>query len=229
MARNFTRLEIHTRARVLANLRSTSFPSNAEVNDLINAHYCEVYDLLVQAGPPEYFGSRTTVTTSSGTITYALPSDFRSLLSVYANESTDERRIIRPINSRDRGRYRAPQGTYSLTMEYIPAPTEIETSSAGDDTTVDGVSGWEELIVALVARDMLLIEGSPIPPSLEMKIDKLMNRIRTMSSGRDRGASRHIADVTECDGWQYPYAVGVRAYQLFGGYLELYEPVVPFP
>src|SRR5688572_22382213 len=117
MSRNYTRGDIRTRSRMLANLRSTSFPTDAEANDLINVHYCEVYDLLVAAGPPEYYASRTTVTTASGTIAYALPSDFRSLLTLYSNESTDERRPILGIDAMERASYKAPSGAYDLTLE----------------------------------------------------------------------------------------------------------------
>lgn len=229
MSRTFTRSEIHTKARRLANLRSTSFPTDAEVNDLINTHYAGVFDLLVQAGPPEYYASSNTVSVTANTISYALSgfaSDFRTLLAVYENESTYTRRPIPAITRTDRAAYTAPSSSYTVTVEYIPAPATINTASGGDATTIDGVSGWEDLIVAYVARDLLLMEGSPMPPSLEGKISGLEKRVRTCATNRDLGQPRRIVDVTQQNSYTYPYSTGIRGYRLVGANIEFYECVV---
>lgn len=201
---------------------NSTFVSDSELMAFLNSAMTEVYDLLVQAGPPDYYASTQSYTLTTGIIPYSLPSDFRSATCVYAVEPQDRRRPIRAINDYERSKFYAPQASYTMELQYVPIPPVF----TSDNDTFDGVSGWEELCVAIAARDMLLKEESDIS-GMEAKIANLKTRIRTASSQRDAGP-RYITDVTQSDTWLYPNTVQIRGYRIRGNVIEFYEPSVNY-
>ncbi len=222
MARTVTLAQLRLRSLRRADMVTSGFVSNTEVNDVINDELCELYDLLVEAAPPDYYSAEATVTTASGTLGYALAnvaSDFRSLIAVYADEGSTQRTPILAVNEFERANYRAPQGIYSIIVRYCPAAPVL----ANDNTTFDGVSGWDSLVTARVAR-RLLAKRKADTGELLQEIGVKTQQIQS-SSRRDRGQPRHITDVDQAGGW-YPSSVRVRGYALIGGNLELYEPAV---
>ena len=228
MARSVTLLQLRTRARQAANFESaTTFLPDADVNERINTHITEEYDLFIQASPPSYYSSTTTISVTSGTTTYALPSDFLSLQSVFLSQTGGQVREVMPIRSGERAYYRAPQSSYTVTVEYTPTPTLL----SSDSDTFDGVNGWDELVVALVARDML-IKARESVEQIQLKIGELRGRIRTMGN-RDRGKPRYLRDGDQPDAQnraQAFFASGtISAYRLRAGNIELYEPAVAYP
>ena len=223
MARAVTLLNLRTWARQLSDTENDDNVTDAELTALANRHYPEVYDLLIEAGPPEYYASSTTVSVTASTIPYALQADFRALLGVYVHESTDERRPLMPMPEGARGQFKAPSASTTVTLEYIPAPGTL--SSNGD--TVDGVSGWEELIVARMARDVMVkLEKDPsIPMATAAAIEQ---RIKNRSKNRDRGQPRRITDlddVTYSPIWGWTQASKLACYRLRAGNIEFYEPL----
>lgn len=220
MPRTVTLAELRTWARQLADVENDLNVTDAELTALANRHATELYDQLVDAGPPEYYAASTTVTTTPGTATYALPADFRSLVDVYAHESVDERRAIFPMGAGERGQYKAPTGAWTFTVEYIPTPSLLVSGS----DTLDGVSGWEELIANLMARDVMVKRESD-PSVVINTIDRLQARIQSRSRTRDRGHPRYVVDLDEQEGAGPTLNVNVTAYRLRGGFLELYEPL----
>lgn len=220
MARSVTLQQLRVRSQRLANMENSTFVQTSEWADIINANLCEVYDLLVTAAPPDYYTSTYQLTTAAGTIAYAVPADLLDLSCVFAVESTDQRRPIRAISDFDRGLYRAPQGAYTIELEYTPnAPTLV-----ADTDTFDGVSGWEELIVAMSARDALLKEESDVT-FLEGKIANLKTRI--VSNAERGGGPKHINDIEIADIWPYPTSSKIHAYRLRAGNIELYQANIP--
>ncbi len=223
MARTVTLAQLRTRVRELSDTEGDPNITDAELTALANRHLTEVYDALVDAGPPEYFAASTTVTTVAGTTTYALPAGFRTLLEVYANESSTELRPIFPMREGERGRWKPPTGAWTFTVEYIPAaPTLV-----ADSDTFDGVSGWEELIVALRARDVMSKRQQQIG-EVAGSSAALQARIQSRARNRDRGHARYIADL-DTQGmttwpWGWTQNIKVGAYRLRAGNLELYEP-----
>lgn len=230
MARNTTLTKLRDRTRFLANITNatTAYP-NTTLTSLINTALCEVYDLLVEAGPPDYYLSKTApaqVTTST-TYWISWPSDFRTLVNVYEVESTNglQRRLLRPLNDEEAstvGTY-APVGAWYV-IEYIPAAPIFDITGADADasTTFDGVSGWEELVCAYAARDIREQQQRDIS-SLQLKIDRLEARIRK-NSNRDAGHSWCVSNVyTDNSPW-YPGIASdtVWGYQAQGSGLKLY-------
>lgn len=198
---------------------NTTFVTDSEANDWINEHTCELYELLVDASPPDYYASTTTITTASGQIQYALPADFTSLTSVRAVASQFAR-PLRPINDFNVGDFLPPQGAYAVTVEYIPAAPYLADGAGGDATAFDGVSGWENLIVKMTARDMMR-KRKVDTQELEADIGVLKNRIRTAAANRDRGSPRYVVDAEELGGW-YPSTNRIDGYRLRAGNIEFY-------
>jgi len=199
---------------------NSTFVSDTEWKNWINSNLCEVYDLLVQAGPPDYYSTTYAFSTVAGTLAYALPNDFRSATCMYAVENVEMRRPIREINDYERAKFRPPQAAYAVELEYVPAPPVL----ASDSDTFDGVSGWEELIVAMSARDALMKEESDVQ-MMQARIDRLTARIRTASSQRGAGP-RYMTDVTNGNAYLYPNTVQLRACRFRADNVELYEPSI---
>lgn len=225
MARAVTLTNLRTWIRQLSDTENeTDNVPDAELTALVNRHLSEVYDLLIDSGPPDYFASSTTVAVTSGSIVYPLEADFRALLGVYVHESIDERRPILPMPHGTRGRYKAPTAATTVTLEYIPA---APTLSSGSDT-FDGVSGWEELVVARAACDVMAkLEKDP---SVAMAKAQMMEaRIRSRAKNRDRGAPKRTVDLDDMDssGWPWGWTGSSRVvcYRLRAGNIEFYEPL----
>lgn len=223
MARAVTLTNLRTWARQLSDTENDDAVTDVELTALANRHYPEVYDLLVEAGPPEYFASSTIVSVTAATIPYALQADFRALLGVYVHESSDERRPLMPMPEGARGQFKAPTTSATVTLEYIPAATTLVN---GPDT-VDGVSGWEELIVARMARDVM-VKLEKDPSIVMASIGSLEQRIRQRSKNRDRGQPRRITDLDEASvvsPWGWTGSSQLACYRLRAGNIELYEPL----
>lgn len=201
---------------------TSTFVTNQEIQNWINSNLCEVYDLLVQAGPPDYYSKTEPFTTISGQLSYALPADFRSMTCLYGVLPDSRRVAIKEINDYERTRYITPQGAYDLEMEYVPVPPLL----TAPNMTFDGVSGWEELIVAMTARDMLMKEESDVAAMMD-RIERLKGRIRTASSQRGAGP-RYITDVTLAN--NYGYLTGnqiqISGCRIRADNIELYQPAL---
>lgn len=221
MSRNVSLLELRTWARELSDTENDSNISDDELTALANRHLTEVYDRLVDAGPADYYAATTQITTSVGFTEYPLEVDFRNLVAVYVRESTDERRQLLPMPEMGRGRFKAPTGVWTLDVEYIPVPDVLE----NDGDTFDGVSGFEELIANLMARDVMAKRESD--PSVVMaNISRLEVRINSRARARDR-MGKQVTDMDEQLVRPYPYGWAgssrLACYRLRAGNLELFE------
>lgn len=226
MSRNVSLLELKTWARQLSDTENDPNITEPELNALANRHVCEVFDRLVDAGPADYYAASTQVVTASGTIAYPLDDSFRNLVAVYVRESTDERRQILPMPNTARGRFKAPTGIWTLDVEFIPVPTPLVDN--GD--TFDGVSGWDELIVNLMARDIMAKRESD--PSVVMNnIARLESRMASRSRGRDKSGGKSVTDMDNLRpsyfGWTR--SSRIACYRLRADNLELYEPLWGYP
>jgi hypothetical protein len=228
VARTVTLAQMRTWARQLSDTENDRNITDAELTSLVNRHLCEVYDLLVESGPPEYYAASTTVNAVAGTIQYALAADFRNLLSVYVHESSSERRPLVAMPEGARGRYKAPTGASTVTVEYIPAASVL----SADGDTFDGVSGWEALVVNRVALDVIKKRGDD-PNIVLADIASLTGRVRARSRNRDRGAPRRVVDTDLVHEGTWPWGwtnnSALSCYRLRAGNLELYESLWGLP
>lgn len=227
MARTVSLLELRTWARELSDTESDTNVTDDELTALANRHHMEVFDRLVDAGPADYYASSTSISVTSGTAEYALPAAFRSLVAVLVRESSDERRHLLPMREMARGSYKAPTGSSTVILEYIGVPDNLEE----DGDTLDGVSGWEELIANLMARDVM-IKREADPGAVMANIARLEARINSRSRQRDR-TGKWITDMDEVGVSPYPWGwtgnSRLSCYRLRAGNIEFYESLWGLP
>jgi len=211
MARTFTLAQLRTKVRERADMVNSTFCSDSEINGYINASYTWLYDILVKSGLG-YYAESTQSITASGAATVNLPADYYATLGVDYQAGADRWVELFELMPQERNRYGV--GTagdqalgYRITGTtitfyptpasgqvyrhiYIPAPTNL----SGDSDTVDGVSGWEELIVVDAAIKCLQKEESNTVP-LERDRERLMARIEEMAENRALNTPRRVVDV----------------------------------
>lgn len=160
-----TLLEMRTRVRQRTDNENSSFVSDSELTQLINTEYKELYGLLVRHSLQRTEDTQTI--TANGSSSYALDGDFYSVIGVFRTEGS-----VRVPLSRHTERFRPgsvagtatsyrivnstlvlypkpASGTYEVI--YIPVPAEL----SADVDTMDGVLGWEELVVVNAAIKVL--------------------------------------------------------------------------
>lgn len=223
MARATSLTNLRAWIRQLSDTENDDNVSDAELTALVNRHLAEVYDQLVDSGPPDYYASTHTISVTAGTSNYALDATFRALLEVLVHESGNERRSIRPMPEGTRGNYQPPTASGTVTLEFVPAAPVL---TSGSDT-FDGVSGWEELVVARAAIDVM--SKLEKDPSIALaKAQMLEHRIKMRSRNRDRGQPKRIVDLDEVQApwpWGTTGASRITCYRLRAGNIEFYEPL----
>lgn len=226
MARTVTLLELRTWARELSDTENDPNITDPELTALANRHLCEVYDVLVDAGPPEYYSESVTVAVSANSTGEPLEADFRNLLDVYVHDSSGSgrKRRLQPMPHGALGRYQPPSAAVTLTVEYVPAAPVLEE----DNDTFDGVSGWEELIANFMARDVLT-KRKHDPSVVMANIGRLEQRIRSRARNRDKGSPKQITDLDEQQETHWWLITAkVQVYRLRGGNIEVYEPIAGY-
>lgn len=225
MASNVTLATLRTRVRQRANVENSTFVTDAEVNGLVNMAWRRVYNEIVRA-VPYYYSTDYTITTSAGTQSYALPSDFRSLQAVYSVEDAGSYyyRPLRALTDVDRVAMRAPRDTYTVLMRYTPAPATL----SSDSDAIDGVSGYDEAVVALAARAVLTKEEADVS-AVNLEYQEALRDVISNIGQRDQGLPQYVTEVEAITYWPYPYRQAVNAYQLRAGYIDLYSlhPIFP--
>lgn len=215
MARTFTLSELRTKVRERCDMQNTEFVSDSELSGYISASYTWLYDLLVRKGL-RYFESTQTIT-ADGSASYALPSDYYGTIAVDYQYGTNDwwevpEYMIQERNnfnyySNDVARGYSIVGDYIKLLPaqssgtyrhlYVPAPDDL----SSDSDTVDGVSGWEELVVLDAAIKCLRKEESDTK-GLERDLARLEARIEEAAENRALASPRRVADVyTRYDDW----------------------------
>ena len=215
MPRTYTVAEMKLRARRLADMENSSFVGDAEILDYLNNSYASLYNLLVTKDE-NYYATTGTVAISSAAVAYALPSDFYKLLAVEFQVSPDKYVTLKPFNEAERNSMNIttalPTGT--LRLRYIPEPVKYSSDSA----TVDGISGYEEIIVLDMAIQMLAKEESDTS-ALERRLSRLNRQIEESSQNRDMLFSGSVSDIYK---QQYPTNLyAMLRYRLYGGNIEV--------
>ena len=217
--------ELWARARRLSYSEGDIFVTDEELTDSANVHYPNVYDDLIAAGPPEQFAATYQITSTPGLAQVPLPVDFRALLDVYV-VTNGIRTSVLPMRTATRSNFREPTEALSLEIEYIPACPVLENS--GD--TLDGVSGFEDLIANLMAKDVLLKREGDLSVVMA-EIARLSARIKSNRS-YDRGYPKRVTDLDEMNNDWWFFETGGsrrRVYRLRGQDIEIYESLGAYP
>jgi hypothetical protein len=226
----FTLADLKTKARLRSDMRGSTFISDPELLDLINASWTELYELLV-AEFEDYFVSTTTFATVNAVDTYDL-----SAYSIFKLRGVDLLLSNAPGNFlpldsfewAERENYiglGAGIGAYTLNgqrMKYLwqgsslklaPVPdgawnlkiTFIPKAtlfaSDTDPLPTEVQPGWEEYIALDVAIQMKSIEESDTS-ALEARKARLKKRIEESASNRDAEKPHRMVRRT---GGHYPF------------------------
>lgn len=223
-----TLLAIRTAVRQRADMVGSTFITDAEFNAWINSSYQELYDVLVQKYGDTYFATTQAITTDGTNDSFALAVDFFKLLGVdlrittaptgyvtlrkfeFIDRNLLSAPMVAPVYGVSNLRYRVsgnnlllrplPSSGQVLRVWYVPRLAAL----ANDADTVDGVSGWEEYIIADCVIKALSKEESDCSVPMAQKT-ALLARITDAAADRDVGQAPTVSDVTSVDdrwpGW----------------------------
>lgn len=222
MARTVTRSDLVLRIRQRADIEGNQHVTDAEIHGLINTHLPEFYDLLVEC-VPDYFSTTQTLTTDGLTSDYALPADFYKTTIVLVQDSSGRLMPIEPVNDWYQNVYEIPSAGWVVKHLYVGAAPVLD-----DDTdTVDGINGFEELVVLRCAID-IKNKREEDPSPLMAQHRNLTERIRKMAP-RDRGMPPTVRQIET--GPRDPFFQWdslVSGYRIRGGFIQLltnkYQP-----
>lgn len=215
--RTYTVQELINRALRKADMENSEFISSDEALDLFNESYTEMYDLLVTAFENYYIKDDYVLTLIPGTQQYDLPTDFYKSVGVdfIINSISGQYLTLRPFLEAERNGLVGTVSTTptgSIRMRYVPLPKRyIDTSD-----TVDGLSGYETLVVIMMAISMRSKEESDTT-DLERQAAKIMKRIEIASQNRDIGFPAKVVDIQRIDIYQQYSSI---RYQLTGSFIK---------
>lgn len=192
MARTRTLTNLLSDVRLRADMVNSTFVSDSELTEYINQSIAALFGILVGARGQDYYENSTTITTTAGTTTYSLPSDFWQLIQVEADLG-GIKRPIKPFMRKEHAAWseQAVPGGYTFTVYYTPAPTRL---SSGTDT-FDGIAGWEEWVVLDAAIKCMAKEESDVSILAAQKV-AIEKQIEQLAGDRDAGWPERIVDVS---------------------------------
>ena len=138
--------DLRDRSRQREDMVNNIFVTDAELNGYLNNSWSELYDILVSKYQDDYFLTSTSITVSSGTSSYSLPSDFYKARGVDLNINDNQNTPLQRYTFADRTRdslvryardvkYRiqasnilfAPSpSNNTATLWYIPHPRKLQ-------------------------------------------------------------------------------------------------------
>lgn len=226
MARLVTRAILRARTRQRADVENDPHVSDPEVNDLVQEAVPRVWDILVGAAPPDYYSKEAAVTGVAGQIVYPLSdiaADFYKLRRVWIDGGNGKRREVTIARDDVRDMMQPPAGGEAVIVRYIPCAPLFD----DDDSTFDGINGWEELIVLEAAID-IVVKQERDPSALMAKRARDEERIRSMAT-RDVGSPQTIRRTAKgMRSWAVS-TPSIDGYQLVGSNLELYRTRLSWP
>lgn len=216
--------EIRTRALRLAAMENeTEFATSAFVNDLVNQGYKKLHDECRAAYGNEFWRKSASLSLISGTATYAVPSDFLTMLLVEYVDGAGYRYALRSFMMQERpwqqnggtsGLYPGVQplrwrmgrraSTAIQQIEFSPTPTQAMTVEieyipvlpqlVNDTDLLEGTNGWDDFIVWDVVVGLLTRDNSD--PSMAMaERENERRRIQQMASVTAQTEPERIVDV----------------------------------
>lgn len=202
-----------------ADKQNNPFITDQEWNSMISASHKELYDKLVAAyGDDYYVAEPYSFDTNGSDQRYALPDDFYKLLGceVALNPQDPNSWVsLRKFEFIQRNLWNYPNvytfygitnlryrvnGNYlmlvpiasantTIRLWYIPRPNEL----INDTDIVDGVSGWEEYIIADVCIKALTKSEDDVTV-FAAQLAKMDKRIEGIATNRDVGEPETVSD-----------------------------------
>ena len=224
MSRSVTREDLRTRIRQACDIENDEHVTDDELNSLINTHYPWYWDLLIEMSPPDLVSKSFQVTTVAGTRIYDLESssivadqDFYKLKAIFRLLADGTRVPIRHYTDTDQWAWQ-PINQSGLTFLgfYYPSCPVLD----DDADTIEGYSGWEEILVQKIAMEVMKKRQENYQPFLD-GFQRMEARIRKMATPDHWEPQRVVRRKwSRWMDWWYQYD-NVSAYMLRGGKLEL--------
>lgn len=216
------------RTRTLANLRAdvrewsdmltSTFISDANMNERLNKSIALLYGKLVAVRGPDYYEKQASFSTTAAKSLYDLSadmtptaSDFWQLIQVEITDGTFKR-AVQPFMRKEGPRwqeYPVPAG-YSFNLLYVPAPTRL----VNDSDVFDGIAGFEDWAVLDTVIGALAKEENDVSVYMNERA-KWQEAIDALASDRDAGWPERIVDVSRRTS-PILYNGGVPRYRLRG-------------
>lgn len=89
-----------------------------------------------------------------------------------------------------------PTGSHTVTVWYVPHAPVLD----ADTDVWDGFNGWEEYAVVFAAIRMMEKEESDAS-HLHVRLERLRQRIQSLSGARDQGMPEHVQDLDAVWSW----------------------------
>ena len=220
-----TLTDLIAQVRQRADMESSSFVTDAEIQTWINSALAELHDLMVMAFE-DYYVTEHTPYTLPGTGSFDLPDDFYKALGVDFT-SGGITTTVRPYAFAERNMYRSnaalvsggigsvryniqgnkikflPEGTPSGTavLHYIPECQQFTTGSEQLQSKAKSAAiGYQDYLVVSAAVKCAMKEESDVKMLMIEKGD-LRQRIERAATTKDAGSPHRIVDSS----------IGVRA------------------
>ncbi|NBS70223.1 hypothetical protein EBT31_15120 [bacterium] len=234
MGYNITVSSLVTNARQRANKERSNFVTDAEILQLVDRAYKELYDLVVTSYQ-DYYAEDYDFTTVGGQKEYALPSNFYKLLGVDMYIDADRFVTLRQFMFQERNKYRfnmitptipaqimqyhilgsnlrlmpSPTSQTAMKVWFVPRAKNLTTSaSPGTDEVnqVDCQNGWEDFIITSAAIYILIKEESDVTALMAMK-EEAKQRVLSTSVNRNTAEPERVYDVGSiADNWRFFYS-----------------------
>ena len=174
-----TLTELRTLTRQRADMENSQFVDDTELTRYLNNSWGELYNLIGENFNEDYFTTSTTISLTSGTDSYSLPSDFYKLRGVDLVVTSTESVPLRRYNWAQRKRnsltvyardyrYRlqknsivftpVPSTSDSVKLFYIPSPRKLESVTPSGVTT-GSTTTYTVSSHSFVADDVVNVSG----------------------------------------------------------------------
>ena len=174
-----TLTELRTLTRQRADMENSQFVDDTELTRYLNNSWGELYNLIGENFNEDYFTTSSTISLTSGTDSYSLPSDFYKLRGVDLVVTSTESVPLRRYNWAQRTRnsltvyardyrYRlqknsivftpVPSTSDSVKLFYIPSPRKLESVTPSAVTT-GSTTTYTVSSHSFVADDVVNVSG----------------------------------------------------------------------
>ena len=174
-----TLTELRTLSRQRADMENSQFVDDTELTRYLNNSWGELYNLIGENFNEDYFTTSSTISLTSGTDSYSLPSDFYKLRGVDLVVTSTESVPLRRYNWAQRTRnsltvyardyrYRlqknsivftpVPSTSDSVKLFYIPSPRKLESVTPSGVTT-GSTTTYTVSSHSFVADDVVNVSG----------------------------------------------------------------------
>jgi len=223
-----------TNARQRANKERSNFVTDAEILQLVDRAYKELYDLVVTSYQ-DYYAEDHDFTTVGGVKEYPLPPNFYKLLGVDMYIDADRFVTLRQFMFQERNKYRfnmitptipaqimqyhmlgdqlrlmpSPTSSTQMKIWYVPRAKNLTVSptpGADEANEVDCLNGWEDFIITSAAIYILIKEESDPGALMAMK-EQARERVLSTSINRNTAEPERVYDVGSiADNWRFFYS-----------------------